>query len=354
MNILLIGRLYKDTFTHHIFDTLGLMGHKVYVFQPGLKTIYSNSKIVKGYILFKNLIYNAATHFPAINRIESNKLFRFVKKYKIELTISVHDFLTPEQVTIIKHSSKSPVVIWFPDAISNFNRAMFLNADYDYLFFKDPYIVTILRNELIKNAFYLPECCNPLVHKPIKLTTEDRKDYECDITTAGNMYTNRAAFFNNLTKYNVKIWGNPAPGWMDISNIKKMVMDYYITGDEKAKAFGAAKIVLNNLHPAEIWGVNCRAFEIPACGGFQIINSKPCLDQLFSLDKEIVAFENYNDLIEKLDYYLRQDKERKYIAEAGKERAHREHTYKQRLELMFNTIFGNEKGFQYSHLKIKS
>ena len=347
MNILLIGTLYPDTFTRHINDTLLLMGHNVTVFQPGLKIIYSNSNFVKSLLVLRSATYNAVSKFQFINKFESNQLVEIIKKNKIELTIAAHDLLTPDNVAAIKKITKSPVVIWFPDAIINFRKSMFLNADYDYLFFKDPYIVDYLKNTLVKNSYYLPECCNPVYHKPVDLSDDEKAIYKCDITTAGNLYPNRSEFFSNLTKYDVKIWGNPAPLWMNTSKIKKMIMNRYVSNEAKAKAFFAAKIVLNNLHPGEIWGVNCRAFEIPACGGFQIINFRQALNPLFVLDKEVVAFHNYHELIEKIEYYLESETERKTIAEAGKIRAHQDHTYEKRLQLLLDTVFGNEKGYEY-------
>lgn len=347
MNILLIGTPYPDTFTQHIYETLISMEHKVSYYQPGLKTIYTNSNLVKSFLYLRETFYNISKQINFINRNELKHLKKIITSEKFDLTISVHDFLTPELVLTIKNISKSPVVLWFPDALSNFGKTMFLNADYDYLFFKDSYIVEYFQNTLLKNSYYLPECCNPVYHKPIDLSDDDKAIYQCDITTAGNLYPNRSEFFSNLIKYDVKIWGNPAPRWMNTSKIKKMIMNRYISNEDKAKAFLAAKIVLNNLHPGEIWGVNCRAFEIPACGGFQIINYRKGLNQLFTIDKEVVAFNRYDELTEKLNYYLEHDEERKTIAISGRERAHKDHTYNKRLQMLLDTVFENKSGYEY-------
>ena len=347
MNILVIGKLYPDTFTLHIYETLKSLGHKVFDYQPGLKSLPTNSNLVKSLNFIRDAAYNAASQIPLINKIGLNHLKNLIGNDKIDLTISVHDYLTPEQVIVVKNISKAPVVLWHPDGLHNFGKSMFLNADYDYLFFKDPYVVEYFKNTLLKNSFYLPECCNPEYHKPVELSNADRSIYGCDITTAGNLYPNREAFFSNLSKYDIKIWGNPAPIWMDISRIKKMIMNKYVLNEEKVKAFLSAKIVLNNLNPGEIWGINCRAFEIAACGGFQMINFRQGLKQLFEIDKEVVAFNNFNELSEKIDYYLEHDSERNTIALAGKERTHRDHTYGKRLQLLIDTVFGNKRGFEY-------
>jgi spore maturation protein CgeB len=104
---------------------------------------------------------------------------------------------------------------------------------------------------------------------------------------------------------------------------------------EKAKAFLAAKIVLNTLHYAEIEGVNCRVFETAGCGAFQITDWKPALLDLFEPDREIVTFRTRAELKDKVDYYLQHPDQRERIARAGHIRAHRDHTYAQRLSWIF-------------------
>lgn len=350
MNILLIGKFNKEEFALHISETLTKLGHNVINQEAGPKTLHSNSIAIKRLGQLKNSIYNTASSIPFFTNFTSKALIKLIRENKIDLTLSIHDFLTPDIVRTIKELTKSPVALWFPDAVSNFGKMMFLNAKYDYLFFKDPYIVDYMQNTLLKSAFYLPECCNPEYHKKVDLNENDKSCYGCDITTAGNLYSNRVALFSNLIKYNIKIWGNPAPLWMEVSVIQKMIMNKYVFNTEKAKAFSAAKIVLNNLHPAEISGINCRAFEIPACGGFEMINFRPSIINLYEIDKEIVTFNNFNELIEKIDYYLEHEYERSAIAEAGWIRTHREHTYIHRLELMLKTIFENGKGYEMPEL----
>ena len=83
-----------------------------------------------------------------------------------------------------------------------------------------------------------------------------------------------------------------------------MLQCKYVVGDEKSKAFGCAKVVLNNLHPGEIDSLNCRAFEIPACKGVQFVNHRDCIAELFALDKEIVTFKSFGELREKLHHFL--------------------------------------------------
>lgn len=78
-----------------------------------------------------------------------------------------------------------------------------------------------------------------------------------------------------------------------------------------------------------------RNFEVPGCGGFVMTGRADNLDQYYEHGKEIVCFDNRDDLIEKIRYYLAHESERAAIAQAGYDRTVREHTYAHR----FNDIF---------------
>src|SRR5208283_3083358 len=108
--------------------------------------------------------------------------------------------------------------------------------------------------------------------------------------------------------------------------------------EEKAKAYLAAKILINTVHYCEIEGVNCTLFEAAGCDAFQIADWKPSLPELFEPEREVVTFRTRQELKAKVDYYLAHPAERQEIASRAYARAHREHTYEQRLEKMFEIL----------------
>jgi len=345
MNILVIGKFYTEGFALHIAETLQAMGHEVIRFEPGVKYGNHGGIVATRWRQVKSAFYELARKLPSIQGLQTNRLLRMAGQDKIQLTMVCYDFLLPNEVQILKKITKAPIVLWFPDHIANFQKMCFLNADYDALFFKDPYITHVLGRNLRKPVFYLPECCNPHCHKFVELSKEDANTYGCEITTAGNMHSYRAAFFSQLNDYRVKLWGNSPPLWMDISGVKGMMQNQSVFNEDKSKAFRAAKIVINNLQPAEIWGVNVRTFEIAAAGGFQLIDWRPGLAQLFVDGEELVSFKNMDDLKNKIDYYLNHEQERLRIAEQGMHRAHQDHTYEKRLKILLETVFNGAHGF---------
>ncbi len=344
MNILVIGKFAPDLFAFHIADTLTDMGHNVHQFEIGYKGLRLTNRF--GNILNKigRTIYSNTDSIPAIRAIRIRALWRMVEKILPEIIIVCHDFLWPEEVVKLKQSTSAKIALWFPDALINMSKGYFMNAPYDGLFFKDPYIVKTLSEVLLSPVYYLPECFNPKYHY-LAPGAQIEEKYHCDITTAGNSHSWRVAFYKHLVKYNVKLWGPRAPLWMSNSAVSKISQNQSVINESKACAFLGAKIVLNNLHFSEICGLNARAFEVAGIGAFQMVNWRPGLGQLFEDGKEIISFKNMDDMHTQIDYWLNHPEERKAIANAGKKRAYAEHTYNARLTLLLMTLEQKAQGF---------
>ena len=353
MNIIVVGKFYPESFGLHIAETLKAMGHFVLRFEPGWRILRDATGPFQRLRQVIGVVQEVVMRVPVIKKLDTNDLFRKCKDNRVDLILVTHDYLLPGEIAIVKRLTDAPIVLWHPDSIASCGKFMFLNGSYDFLFFKDPYMVKVFQKELKKSAYYLPECCNPVHHRVIDLTEEDRHRYGCDITTAGNLNPNREAFFRHLSGFHVKIWGSLPPTWLDTSAISQMIMGQYVLNEEKAKAFRAAKIVVNNLSPSEIWGLNCRAFEIPACGGFQLVNWRPGISQLFEDGKELVSFQDVEDLKGKVAHYLVREEERHAIADAGFKRVQQEHTYVKRISLLLDTVAGVAKGFPLPDIRMQ-
>lgn len=344
MKILVIGKFYTEGFATHIAETLTGMEHEVKRFEPGLKLGTLDSRFGQGINHLRSIFHSSLDNLPAVRAHRMRTLWQMTEQGPLDLVIVCHDFLWPNEVAELKRRTGAIVAMWFPDALVNFGKGFFMNAPYDGLFFKDPYIVHVLADVLDSPVFYLPECFNPERH--CLLDTEvPGEEYRCDITTAGNSHSWRIAFYKNLAEYDVKFWGQSAPLWMPVGPVAKMHQGRIVLNQEKARAFLGAKMVVNNLHPGEIWGLNARAFEAAGIGAFQMVNWRPGLDQLFTDGEEIISFQKMDHLRDKVDYWLNHPQERLAIANAGKKRAHAEHTYRLRLSLLIDSLTQQDDGF---------
>lgn len=345
MKILVVGKFYTEGFALHISEALSAMGHVVLTHDPGVRSYSLGGRVGYRINQIRSLIYETLDPLPVVRASRIRSLFFLAEQERPDLVFVCHDFLWPKEVVELKKITHAQIVMWFPDAMVNFGRGFFMNAPYDALFFKDPYIVHIMGDVLKSPVFYLPECFSPERHSLPDDAIGDSPDYMCDITTAGNQHSWRVAVCKNLADYNVRLWGNPAPLWMPTGMVSSMHQGRSVYNHEKVRAFRGAKIVLNNLHYSEILGVNARAFEIAGAGAFQMIDWRPGLNQLLADGKEVISFRGMKDLLQKVSYWLPRDQERRQIAEAGRKRAHSEHTYVLRLSLLLDTLKGSRHGY---------
>ena len=345
MNLLVVGKFYGDSFGENIAETLERMGHQVRKFEPGPRQRWKGPFASRMHSA-RSVVHAATDGIPWIRSRRTRQLWRVAEAGTLDVVIVCHDFLWPDEVAELKRRTGASVALWFPDSIAGFGRGGFMLAPYDALFFKDPFQVARMKGVVRSPVYYLPECFNPERHvleQPLSDT--DLAEYRCDICTAGNFHAYRAAFFAHLARYDVKIWGNPPPMWMSTKGIATRYGGKYLEYADKAKAYLASKIVVNNLHFTEIWGVNARTFEAAGIGAFQMLDWRPGLGHLFEDGREVVTFRGITDLKHKIDYWLPREEERLAVGQAAKRRAHAEHTYRLRLDLLLDTVGGRAAGF---------
>lgn len=330
MRVLVSGDIFPDSFARNIVVTLGHMGHSVMSIPESPISTNPN----RYWFRFRSVIPKV---FPHLETSRHDDLVKCARGFQPDLVLITHGHLPPHVIDRIRNASGAKISIWFPDALTNLGRQYMLASSCDAWFFKDPYMATVFREKIGLNAYYLPEACNPLWHSKVKLTKSDRRKYGCDLATASNMYYYRAKSLETFKDYDLKMWGRSYARWLE-SSLRPSYQNFFVAEVEKAKAFNAAKIVLNTMHYGEIEGVNCRLFEAAGCGAFQIADWKPALPELFEPEHEIVTFRARQELKEKVDYYLAHPLERQEIAERARTRAHCEHTYQKRLEKMFGVL----------------
>lgn len=85
-------------------------------------------------------------------------------------------------------------------------------------------------------------------------------------------------------------------------------------------------------------GIPLRAFDIMGAGGFLLSNYQEDFLDYFIPGEDFVYFEDENDMLLKIEYYLNHDKERKEIAFNGYEKVKKSHTYDARAEYMLKVV----------------
>ncbi len=109
---------------------------------------------------------------------------------------------------------------------------------------------------------------------------------------------------------------------------------------EMPKIFNLSKINLNiTMRPIQT-GLSLRIYDVLGSGGFLITNYQSEIPNLFEIGKDLVVYESIEDLIDKCDYYLAHDKERKEIAQNGYRKVKEYHNCKNRVRTMIELMTG--------------
>lgn len=109
-------------------------------------------------------------------------------------------------------------------------------------------------------------------------------------------------------------------------------VDYW---DEMPYIFASSKINLNPCLRAIQSGIPLRAFDIMGCGGFLLSNYQEELYELFQNDNHLALYDSYEDAIDKIDFYLRNEELRSQIALNGRNEVLTNHTIDLRLKEIF-------------------
>lgn len=120
----------------------------------------------------------------------------------------------------------------------------------------------------------------------------------------------------------------------------KGLVDYY---NEMPFVFQNSKINLNITLRSIKTGIPLRAMDIMGCGGFLLTNYQEELSEYFIPNEDFVFYTDYEDLQEKVDFYLSHEKERQQIAKNGRQKVYTEHTIRQRVEVIFSVLEKNRE-----------
>mgnify|MGYP001219787509 CR=1 FL=1 len=106
-----------------------------------------------------------------------------------------------------------------------------------------------------------------------------------------------------------------------------------------------------NIHNS-IGPTNTRLYTLPGFGILQICDNKKNLNEIFTVDKEIVGFDSINECVDKTKYYLSRNNERIEIAINGWKRVNKDYTEIKQWEKILSSIEGDYKNKSYADTKI--
>ncbi|MFC0329323.1 glycosyltransferase [Paenibacillus sepulcri] len=242
--------------------------------------------------------------------------------------------------------------IWFTDDPYYTDITGPLSLHFDEVFTLELNCVEMYRNLGCPRVYYLPLGAYPAEFRPRNPKLTQRHE----ICFVGSAYVNRLAFFDQITRYLATkdtlisgIW------WERLKDFKLMSkhieLGRWMGPGETADTYNGAKIVINmhrahddetfNNNSAAVTAVspNPRTFEISACAALQLTDIRSDLGSFYTPGVDIVTYSSPQEMVDKIEYYLHHEDERREIAMRGMYRTMTEHTYVHRLDMMLGILF---------------
>lgn len=292
------------------------LNKKIYIFSTKEKISTSRYFQRAAKKIFRKVYYiSTQKEFELIkNKIKKDNIFLFIDP-TIDFPLGIEKIQCLKIIYLIDtHISKFQLNHRL--LLTNFFDCIFINHKQHlnyFIRFKYPKKKNLRR---VKDVYWLPLACDPQLHYH---NIKKKRNY--DISFVGQMgpsisfrhkFLKKIFFSNNL------------------NNIKKK----YANGiDDKlmSKIYANSKIVPNVSINEDI---NMRYYEAMAAGCLLLANkiNNSGREKIFKENIDYVTYNNEEDAMKKINYYLNNHFIRKKIAKNGQKKVLKFHTYKQRLE----------------------
>jgi spore maturation protein CgeB len=268
----------------------------------------------------------------------NKKLIKKVRDFKPDILLVIRgEELYPETLRRIKHEHSLCLITWWTEPRLEHKYYLCSLPTFDYVFTFEKEHISKMKECGARRVYYLPLACDPFIHRPITLNTDQKQHYEHDVSFCGAINPARIDIFKEISHLDFVIWGRDWRGIVNKEGLQKN-FKYEIRGEDVAKVYSASKIGLNVHHADTLSGLNARTYEIPACGTLEIMDYKSAVEEHFHIGKEIICYKDKRELPGLIAYYLSNSQERSAIVENGCSRVHREHRYIDRMRYMLSVI----------------
>jgi len=235
--------------------------------------------------------------------------------------------ILPETVEAAR-ATGTTTVLWTIDSVKSRDPRVALAPYFDFVFCGGTEMIAALRGSKLHNGpYWLPFACDPEVHRPIRLSPEEKSRYDYDIVFVGSLhrdlYPNRLSMLEALADFKMGIWGPGARALPASSPVHGKIRGDGIGYEEWVRIYSSARIVLcaHSSYPDKPCAqASPRVYEVLACGGFLLCDNQSDVRTLFEDGQDLAIFRSLSDLKHKARYYLDHDQERGEIAAHGREK----------------------------------
>lgn len=177
-------------------------------------------------------------------------------------------------------------------------------------------------------ALFFPEASDPEIYHPMPELPKVH-----DVSFVGGRYGIREKIVSGLRKAGIRVSAY-GQGWEGGR----------LAVESAPRLFAQSKIVLGVGtigHCKDFYALKMRDFDGPMSGSLYLTHDNPDLQMVYDVGREIAVYRDSDECVERVRYYLEQDKEREAVARRGRERALREHTWERRFTDLLAQLRGN-------------
>jgi spore maturation protein CgeB len=235
-------------------------------------------------------------------------------------------WIWPETLQTIRRLTRATLLHYTPDPQLMFHRSRHFNACiplFDAVITTKRFEVELYKQHGARNIILTWQSFarDRFFPKP------PRRDYITDVTLIGHYEEHYAgiALAAQKTEAHVGVWG---PGWLKArakrDALKACVKGGGLWGDDYAVALSSARICLGVLSKWIPETHTTRSLEIPASGSLLLAERTEEHQELFREGYEAEFFSDWEELQDKIRYYLRNESLRLQVATRGRERCIRD------------------------------
>ena len=251
-----------------------------------------------------------------------------------ELNIPVIHYFADAPDSVFSHSgdlelfnklsnSDGIVFCWDKECLKTFkNKALYLPLGVD------PELYQPQENNLITSEIVFAG--RPLTHTRINVLCDIIRNFPDKLS----IYSYKKHFETSVKE--IEETGLLEPSLLE--NYKNSYKGFLEKEQDLANIYAGAKIVLNITMDQGLSSMNYRVLEVLGSGGFLLTDQKQDTLDYFEDNIELVTYKNNIDLINKISKYLQDDSLRAQIAQNGKNKVIKYHTFEQRAGVVLENI----------------
>lgn len=320
MKIIVLGKQNHLHWIENVYETFKTLGHNV-------KLIAVNKLGISNDINRNLLKY---FNKDASSKYNTNLIENRINKFKPDMVFVISPLLLDHSISYMIGSLPTLInkIAWIGDRFASVHKPIVDN--YDLIYCTDSYFVKEAKEFLFPTAKYLPLAVNNNIFFNKNLEKRD------ELLFIGSPTNERVALFNSLN-IEIKLVGKKWKKSIKKSNIE--ILNKNISINEVAKEYNNSKFILNIKHEHNVVnGLNMRSFEVPAVGSCLIQDNVKDLQYNFDIDKEMVIYNNKEEISEIITQLIRDKKRTQLLIKNAQKCIESKHLYKHRLKLLLEDI----------------